>query len=231
MFNLVTGKKKEFNTIIARSGAGKTALAFLLVKRYFMPSLIIDSYGQFNGQSMTFNEFLELSTNADFLKDFYENKRAYVIKSSQKESNHVFSTLMNSKRFKKMLIFVDEIDMYIGKDRINNSHPFYEFVNRGRHKEFYLITTSRNTANIPKQLIAQTDNFYFSDLIENGALKFVDETFKSMNIIGLIKELEQYQFLKVLVNDKKVQKFHTKMEFLDLFSGQKQIKNKGVTKG
>lgn len=222
MFSLVTGKKKEFNTIIARSGAGKTALAYLLIKCYCMPTLIIDSCNQFQGERMTFTQFLELSTDAQFLEDFYSNNRTYVIDSNQQECKHVFSSLMKSRRFKKMLIFVDEIDMYLGSDRVHNSHPFYEFINRGRHKEFYLITTSRNTANIPTQLIAQTDNFYFSDLIEKGALKFVDETFKAMNIIGLIQELENYQFLKVLVNAKKVQRFYTKMEWLDFFTSQKK---------
>lgn len=231
MFNLITGKQKEFNLILAPSGSGKTALAYLLTKKYFLPSLIIDSCEQFNGDSMTFNEFLEKSTNAEFLKDFYTNKRQYVIKSETKESAFLFKTLMSAKRFKNMLVFVDEIDLYIGADRVANSHPFYEFINRGRHKEFNAIFTARATANIPKTLIGQTDFFYIGDLIEKGALKFIDETFKKLNILPIVESLESYQFLKVHAKTKRVQRFHTKVEWLDLFSGQTQNKIKGVTNG
>lgn len=231
MFSLVTGKKKEFRLILAPSGSGKTALAFLLVKQSFKPSIIIDSCEQFKGNSMTFNEFLELTTNIDFLNDFYTNKRQYVIKSNTNESEHVFNSLMRSKRLKNMLIFIDEIDMYVGADRVKNSHPFYEFVNRGRHKEFSAIFTARSTANIPKTLIGQTDFFYIGDLIEKGALNFIDETFKKMRLLPLVEQLESFQFLKVDVKKKRVQKFHTSMQFLDLFSGQKQIINKGVING
>lgn len=221
MFSLVTGKEKEFNTIIARSGAGKTALAYLLVKHYNKPTLIIDCFNQFKGDSVTFNEFLELSTNYKYLNDFYANNRQIIIKAKVTQSEEIFNILMNSKRFKNMLIFVDEIDLFLQSNRVNNKHAFYEFVNRGRHKEFYLITTSRNTANIPKPLIAQTDFFYFSDLIEKGAIDFVEETLKGFNISGVIRNLEKYEFLKVDVNKKILQRLRTRAEWLEYFTTQK----------
>lgn len=228
MFNLITGKKKEFNTIIARSGAGKTALAYLLIKHYHKPTIIIDCFDQFDGQKMSFKSFLELSTNIKFLEDFYSNKRQYIIKAKATESQEIFNILMTAKRFKDLLVFVDEIDLFLQADRVNNKHSFYEFVNRGRHKQFFLITTCRNTANIPKPLIAQTDFFYFSDLVEKGALTFVDETLKGLNISNVIRNLEQYQFLKVDVNKKKLQRFHTKMEWLEYFNNTPKNKIKGV---
>jgi len=218
LFSLVTGKEKEFNTIIARSGAGKTALAYLLVKHYAKPTLIIDCFNQFKGHSVTFNQFLELSTDYNYLNDFYANNRQIIIKAKVTQSEEIFNLLMNSKRFKKMLIFVDEIDLFLQSNRVNNKHPFYEFVNRGRHKEFYLITTSRNTANIPKPLIAQTDFFYFSDLIEKGAIDFVEETLKGFNISGVIRNLEKYEFLKVDVNKKILQRLRTRAEWLEYFT-------------
>jgi hypothetical protein len=218
MFNLVTGKKKEFSTIIARSGAGKTALAYLLIKRYFMPTLIIDTYNQFKGSKITFNRFLELSTDINFLNDFYALKRQIVINAKEGEIEFIFNTLMTSKRFKGILIFIDEIDMTLGNDRIKNKDSFYHFLNRGRHKEFFLITTARNTASIPKQLIGQTDFFYFSDLIEKGAIDFVNDTLKGLRVADAIRDLKKYQFLRVDVNNKIVQRFHTRAEWLDYFS-------------
>lgn len=224
MFNLVTGKEKEFNTIIARSGAGKTALAYLLVKHYNKPTIIIDCFEQFKGNKISFSTFLNLSTNINYLDDFYKNKRQVIIDARVTESEEIFKILMQSKRFHNLLVFVDEIDLFLQSNRVNNKHPFYEFVNRGRHKEFYLITTSRNTANIPKPLIAQTDYFYFSDLIEKGALDMVDETLKGFNISGVIRNLEKYEFLKVDVNRKILQRLRTKAHWLEYFT---QIKNKG----
>ena len=217
MFNLVTGKKKEFNTIIARSGAGKTALAYLLIKHYDKPTLIIDSFNQFDGLKISFSKFLELSTNAEFLTKFYAQNHQIIINSNPSESEFIFNTLMHSKRFKNILIFVDEIDLFLQSDRVNNKHSFYEFINRGRHKEFFLITTARNTANIPKPLIAQTDFFYFSDLIEKGAISFVDETLKGLNISNIIRELKKYEFLKVDVNGKIIQRLRTRAEWLEYF--------------
>lgn len=218
MFNLVTGKKKEYNLILAPSGSGKTALAYLLIKKYRMPSLIIDSCEQFTGESMTFTEFLEKSTNAKFLQDFYENKRQYVIKSNTGESEFLFNTLMKSKRLKGIMIFVDEIDMYIGADRVKNSHSFYEFINRGRHKEFNAIFTARATANIPKTLIGQTDYLYVGDLVEKGSLNFIDETFKRMKLLQYVEVLESFEFLKVNVKVKMFQRFKTRIEWLNYFS-------------
>ena len=220
MFNLVTGKKKEFNTIIARSGAGKTALAFLLIKQYHKPTLIIDSFNQFDGDKISFSKFLELSTNFDFLTRFYKDKHQIIIQSNPSESDFIFNTLMRSKRLKNILVFVDEIDLFLQSDRVNNKHAFYEFINRGRHKEYFLITTARNTANIPKPLIAQTDFFYFSDLIEKGAISFVDETLKGLNISSIIRDLKKYEFLKVDVNGKIIQRLRTKAEWLEYFNNK-----------
>lgn len=218
MISLLTGKKKEFNTIIARSGVGKTALAFLLVKHYYKPTLLIDCFDQFTGFSMSWAEFLTHSIKVEFLEDFYAHKRHIIIKSSSAESEQIFNHLMNSKRFKDLLVFVDEIDLFLQADRVSNSHSFYNFINRGRHKNFYLITTARNTANIPKPLIAQTDFFYFSELIEKGAINFVSETLKGLNISNIIRGLEKYQFLKVNVNTKKLYRLDTRIEWLELFN-------------
>jgi hypothetical protein len=218
MIELLTGRKKEFNTIIARSGAGKTALGFLLIKHYYKPTLIIDCFNQFKGASMTWSDFLSSSVNLEFLEDFYGYKRQIIIKSTPAESEEIFFHLMNSKRFKDLLIFVDEIDLFLQADRVGNSHSFYNFINRGRHKNFYLITTARNTANIPKPLIAQTDFFYFSDLIEKGAINFVNETLKGLNISETIRNLKKYEFLKVNVNNKKLYRLNTRIEWLEFFN-------------
>ena len=129
---------------------------------------------------------------------------------------------MSSKRFKNLLIFVDEIDLFLQSNKVNNKHPFYEFINRGRHKNFFLITTSRNTANIPKPLIAQTDFFYFSDLVEKGALDFVNDTLKGLNVVDTIRNLKKYEFLKVDVNNKILQRLHTRAEWLEYFTTQKK---------
>lgn len=218
MFGLITGKKKEFNTIIARSGAGKTFLAYCLIKWYHKPTLIFDSFNQFDGVSLTWSQFLEKSTNLSFMEDFYNNKRQIIIRTKPQESQEIFYHLMTARRFKDLLIFVDEIDLFIGSDRVSNSHAFYEFVNRGRHKEFFLITTARNTANIPKPLIAQTDYFYFSDLVEKGAIDFINETLKGFNIADTIRRLKKHQFLKVDVNKKELFTLNTRIEWLEFFN-------------
>lgn len=214
----MTGKKKEYITIIARSGAGKTALALFLIKHKHKPTIILDSFSQFSGNSYTFSQFLELSVNAVFLEDFYTNKRQIIIRTNSNESQGIFNTLMNGKRFKDLLVFVDEIDLFIGSDRVSNSHAFYEFINRGRHKNFDLITTSRNTANIPKPLIAQTDIFYFSDLVEKGAINFINDTLKGFNLSEKIRNLKQFEFLKVDVNKKRFYTLNTRIEWLEFFN-------------
>lgn len=213
-----TGHKKEFRTIIARSGAGKTILAYYLLKMIDKPKIVIDSCEQFNSDlELDFTQFINCFNDNDFRESFYKYKKTLVLRLGGTSLNVFFETLMKSKKFSNIVVFVDEIDIVLNSAKVNNDSGFYEFLNRGRHKDFDLITTSRNTANIPKPLIGQTDFFYFSDLIEKGAINFVDETLQGLEIKELLDELETYQFLKVDVNKKELSKFKTSMEWEKLF--------------
>jgi len=215
---LETGHKKEFSTLIARSGAGKTALAYVLVKINDKPAIIVDDAMQFKHDLvMDFTELVAAFNDKDFKESFYKYKKTIVLRLNGVTADDFFKLIMSSKNFHDLLIFVDEIDMVLNTAKVNNSHGFYTFVNKGRHKDLDLITTCRNTANIPKPLIGQTDYFYFSDLIEKGALEFVEETLKGLGVSELIKDLEEYQFLKVDVNNKEMEVLKTDIKWLDYF--------------
>lgn len=216
---LITGHKKKFNIIIARSGAGKTALSFFLVKLSDKPRIIIDDAYQFeNDLVFTFTDLIAAFNDQDFKESFYKYKKTIVLRLGGVTLHDFFKVIMESKNFHDLLIFVDEIDIVLGSARVNNDHGFYTFINKGRHKDFDLITTCRNTANIPKPLIAQADFFYFSDLIEKGAIQFVEETLKGLGVSEIIKDLEEYQFLKVDVNNKKLEVLKTDIKWLDYFN-------------
>lgn len=211
---IITGKKKEFSTIIARSGVGKTFLAAALVKMADKPRIIVDNYDQFeNDLIFDFTQLIAAFNDNDFRESFYKYRKTILVRLGTTTLDTFFTALVNSKNFHDLLVFVDEIDMNLGKATITNEHGFYQFLNRGRHSNFDLITTCRNTANIPKQLIGQTDFFYFSELIEKGALDFVDDTLKGLELREVIAELEDYEFLKVNVNTKELQRFKTSLEW------------------
>lgn len=217
--NLITGHKKEFNIIIARSGAGKTALCFFLVKLSDKPRIIIDDAYQFEHDlEFNFTDLVTAFNNKDFKDSFYKYKKTIVLRLGSVSLNDFFKLIMESTNFHDLLVFVDEIDIVLGSARVNNDQGFYTFINKGRHKDFDLLTTCRNTANIPKPLIAQADFFYFSDLIEKGAIQFVEETLKGLGVAEIIKELEQYQFLKVDVNNKKLEVLKTNIKWLEYFN-------------
>lgn len=213
-----TGHKKEFSTIIARSGGGKTLLAYYLLKLSDKPKIVIDSCEQFNSDlELDFTQFVNSFNDTDFRDSFYKYKKTLVLRLGGTSLNTFFELIMKSKKFHDLIIFVDEIDIVLNSAKVNNDSGFYEFLNRGRHKDLDLITTSRNTANIPKPLIGQTDYFYFSDLIEKGAINFVDETLQGLDIKELIEELDNYEFLKVDVNKKSLEKFKTSIDWINLF--------------
>lgn len=213
------GKIKTFITVIARSGAGKTLLCFFLIKSQNKPCIVFDTAHQFDHDLiMSFEEFINAFNDTDFRESFYTYKKTIVLRTTEKQINSFFELLMKSTKFHDLLVFVDEIDLALQSARVNNDSGFYEFINRGRHKNFDLITTCRNTANIPKPLIAQTDFFYFSDLIEKGALTFVDETLKGMNVSEDLDALEQYEFLVVDVNNKDKWTLKTDISWLDYFN-------------
>jgi len=215
---IVTGKNKQFSTVISRSGAGKTMLCYFLIKAQKKPCIIFDTAKQFEHDLiMSFEDFINAFNDIDFRESFYKYKKTIVLRATEKHFDSFFSLLMDSSKFSDLLVFVDEIDLAIQSSRVNNDSGFYEFLNRGRHKNFDLLTTCRNTANIPKPLIAQTDFFYFSDLIEKGAISFVDDTLKGMQVSEDLNTLEKYQFLVVDVNNKKKWTLSTRVEWLDLF--------------
>lgn len=214
-----TGYKKEFSTIIARSGVGKTLLAHLLVLASDKPSIVLDEFEQFDHELVfDFTEFINAFNNSDFRESFYKYKKSIVLRLGSTPLNTFFDVLVKSKNFHDLLVFVDEIDMSLKSAVVSNDSGFYAFLNRGRHFNFDLITTCRNTANVPKQLIGQTDFFYFSELIEKGAIDFVDSTLKGLDISSTIKELDKYEFLKVNVNTKEIETFKTDINWLDYFN-------------
>lgn len=213
-----TGHKKKFNTIIARSGAGKTLLAYILVKLSDKPKIIIDDSYQFDHDLIfDFTDLVAAFNDQEFKELFYKYKQTAIVRLGSVTAHDFFNLIMESKNFHDLLIFVDEIDMVLNSAKVNNNHGFYTFINKGRHKDLDLITTCRNTANIPKPLIGQTDFFYFSDLIEKGALDFVEETLKGLGVSELIDKLDEYQFLKVDVNNKKLEVLKTDIKWLDYF--------------
>lgn len=213
-----TGHKKQFETIIARSGGGKTLLAYFLLKMQNRPKIIIDECGQFTNEiEMDFTEFINSFNDNDFKEAFYKYNKTIIVRLENTSLNTFFDVLMKSKKFKDLVIFVDEIDIVLKSNKVNNDSGFYEFINRGRHKDFNLITTSRNTANIPKPLIAQTDFFYFSDLIEKGAIDFVNDTLKGLEVKEMLEKLELYEYLRVDVQKKEITRFKTSLEWLNYF--------------
>lgn len=213
------GFKKEFGTVIARSGAGKTALCFLLMMAKLKPCLVIDNYEQFeHDYEMTFEELIEAFNDADFRESFYKYKKVIVIRLGNTTLDTFFHLLMKSGQYNDLLVFVDEIDMTLGQSEITNKHGFYQFLNRGRHKNFDLLTTCRNTANIPKQLIGQTDYFYFSDLMEKGAIDFVKETLKGMEVVDEIQELKEHHFMQVDVKAKTKATLNPDIKWCDYFA-------------
>lgn len=215
---IVTGKKKTFKTVISRSGAGKTVLCYFLIKAQNKPSVIFDTAEQFDDEMiLTFEDFVNAFNNQDFRESFYKYDKTIILRAKEKDINSFFSLVMKSSKFHDLLIFIDEIDLALQSSRVNNDSGFYEFLNRGRHKNLDLITTCRNTANIPKPLIAQTDFFYFSDLIEKGAISFVDDTLKGMSVAEDLETLEPYQFLVVDVNNKDKWTLKPDIKWLELF--------------
>lgn len=214
-----TGHKKQFDTIISRSGGGKTLLAYFLLKMQNRAKIIIDECGQFTNElEFDFTEFINAFNDNDFRESYYKYNKTIIVRLGTTSLNTFFDVLMKSKKFSNICVFVDEIDIVLKSNKVNNDSGFYEFINRGRHKDFNLITTSRNTANIPKPLIAQTDYFYFSDLIEKGAIDFVNDTLKGLEVKEMLEQLELYEYIRVNVQKKEVTRFKTSLEWLEYFN-------------
>ena len=217
---ITTGKSKCFKTVIARSGAGKTLLCYFETMMAKKPALIIDTYEQLNHSlEMGIEELVEAFNDDDFKDSFYKYKKKIVIRLGNHTLNGFFDLLTSSSKFHDLLVFVDEVDMNLTHSEVKSSDGFYKFLNRGRHKNFDLLTTCRNTANIPKTLIGQTDIFILTDLIEKGAINFVDNTLTGLNVSEDLQELEDYEFLYVDVNTKEKYKIKTSLDWVKEFDG------------
>lgn len=149
-----TGFKKIFSTVIARSGAGKTMLCYFLIKAQNKPVIVLDNFEQFENELvMTFEDLIKAFNDEDFRNSFYKYKKTIVIRLGDTSLDTFFQLIMKSKKFSDLLIFVDEIDINLGKPAVTNKDFFYEFINRGRHRNLDFLCTCRNTQNIPKPLI------------------------------------------------------------------------------
>jgi hypothetical protein len=211
--------KKNFDFILSRSGAGKTFLMYLLIYKHRRPSIVLDNHYQFKTE-LTFknlDEFLDYMQH-DKLNDFIIYKKKAVLRLNEDEKETFFKLMNNSIKYKNFLICIDELEIFLEKNRLSNSSNFFKFLNTARHKNYYLITTSKRIASIPKNIINEADNIFISDLIDKHSLKYLNETFYTFkNLLNEISKLKKYQFLRIYVNDKKIKKFKTKEKHYKLF--------------
>jgi|GEM_PF-6373487 len=214
---LTTGKQKEFGTVLASSGEGKTLVTYLLMKAKNKPTIIIDNNEQFTGYHKSLKELVAYFLDLDNTKDFITYKRQLLVRLKNDEAKDFYAFLLISKFLAGTLILNDEIDLTLGTANVPNSHPFYEFCNRGRHLEYELLTTARATQNIPKCLTQQTDIYYIGRVNNFPMLEYLEKNTGVKNLEKILDSLEKYQFIKHTDGKKDLQKFMFNFKLLDLF--------------
>lgn len=214
---LVIGKRKKFSLILSKSGNGKTVLEFLLMKAEQKPTIIVDNYNQFKGHHKSLKELSAYFLDFDNVVDFTTLKRQIYVSLEPNEAGEFFDYLLTSKFLSGSLIVCDEIDMILGSANVSNSHPFYEFCNRGRHLEYDLIATARATQNVPKVLTQQTDVYYIGRVQNKPMLEYLTLNTNIKNIGDLCNELAQYQYLQYNTETEETKKLILSDELLSLF--------------
>jgi len=214
---LVTGKSKEFSLILSKSGNGKTVVEYLLTMTKQKPTLIIDSYNQFQGVHKTLKQLVSYFLDYENLEDFRGFKRRILIALKPNEANEFYEYLLKSKFLNGCLIVNDEIDMTLGTANVSNQHAFYQFCNRGRHQEFNFIATARATQNIPKVLAQQTDIYYIGKVQNKPMLDYLSNNTNIKDLEVLTDGLEDYQYLRYDTSSEVIKKFKYEFELLNDF--------------
>jgi len=214
---LVVGKKKEFNLILSKSGNGKTVLEFLLMKAKQKPTIIIDNYNQFKGYHKSLKELSAYFLDFENVNDYTALKRQIMVSLKPDEAGAFFDYLLTSKFLAGSLIVCDEIDMVLGTANVSNSHPFYEFCNRGRHLEYNLIATARATQNVPKCLTQQTDVYYIGKIQNKPMLDYLTLNTNIKDVGDLCDALAPYEFLQYNTETEQTQKLKLDSALLSLF--------------
>jgi len=194
---LETGKSKDFSLFVAESGNGKTMLMFLLMKAAHKPTLIIDNYNQFRGSHKSLKQLQDYFGDIENVGDFIDHKRQILISLKPTESGVFYEYIMACKFLSGTLIVNDEIDLTLGTSKISESHPYYEFCNRGRHLEFDHMVTARATQNVPKCLTQQIDTFYIGMAQNAYMIDFIERNISVNGLKTLCDELEPYRYLKI----------------------------------
>lgn len=195
--NLVTGKEKNFSLFLAESGNGKTVLMFLLMKAAGKPTIIIDNNDQFLGNHKSLKQLQDYFGNRDNVEDFLDYNRHILVRFKPTEAADFYAWLMLCKFLSGTLIVNDEIDLTLGVANVPNSHPFYEFCNRGRHLEFDFMATVRATQSVPKCLTQQTDVFYIGMAQNSYMLDYISSNIGLKGLKEAAEDLEPYRYLKV----------------------------------
>ena len=216
---LETGKKKEFEVILSKSGNGKTVLEYLLIKSKQLPTLIIDNYNQFKGTHKSLKQLVGYFLDFENLDDFRAFNRQILVKLQPNEANEFYEWLLNSKFLSGCLIVNDEIDLTLGTSNVQPSHAFYQFCNRGRHLEYKFIATARATQNIPKVLTQQTDIYYIGRVQNRPMLEYLESNTNIKNIEKITSELDEYQYIKYNTSTEDTYKFKLDFELISAFQG------------
>lgn len=216
---LETGKNKDFSLFVAESGNGKTMLMFLLMKAANKPTIIIDNYNQIKGSHKSLKQLQDYFGDFVNVEDFIDNSRQILVSLKPTEAGAFYEYIMACKFLAGTLIVNDEIDLCLGTSKISESHPYYEFCNRGRHLEFDHMATARATQNVPKCLTQQVDNFYIGMAQNAYMMEFVEKNISVKGLKTLCEGLEPYRYLKVSKSGiASVQSLKLSPDLLDLFS-------------
>lgn len=195
--------QNKIYSIIGHKGYGKTKLTEIIVALNNKPTIIADPRYQYEDKPYrrffkNVGSFRKYIMNRENIKEFYRCKLELVVNGLDEDNFDELAALIF--KMKDLAFLVDEIDMFAPPTMTNKAY-FYKLIHYGRHSQIDIITTSRRSANISRNLTSQTDITIYSRVREPNDKKYI-ANYLGKEYVAVAERLPKFSFLLVDENYK-----------------------------
>lgn len=195
--------QNKIYSIIGHKGYGKTKLTEVIITLNNKPTVIADPRYQYEPKEYrrffkSVGHFRKYILNSNNRREFYRCKLELVVNGLDEESFEELAALVYKMR--NICFLVDEIDMF-APPSMTRKASFYKLIHYGRHNQIDIITTSRRSANISRNLTSQTDVVIYSRVREPNDKKYIKD-YIGKEYVEVAEILKKFHFLMIDENYK-----------------------------
>ncbi len=190
--------QNKIYSIIGHKGYGKTKLTEVIICLINKPTVIADPRYQYEEKPYrrffkNVGHFRKYIMNRENIREFYRCRLELVVNGLDEENFDELAALVY--KMKNMCFLVDEIDMFAPPTMTHKKY-FYKLIHYGRHNQIDIVTTSRRSANISRNLTSQTDVTLYSRVREPNDKKYI-ANYLGKEFVSVAEKMPKFSFLLV----------------------------------